>query len=55
MCTFWTLCSHVCEPNLSWKVLENEFLSRGKPWNLIFASPESPEKQYFTARTNPVN
>ena len=25
MCTFWALCSHVCEPNLSWKVVENEF------------------------------
>ena len=25
MCTFWSLCSHVCEPNLSWKVVENEF------------------------------
>ena len=25
MCTFWTLCGHVCEPNLSWKVVENEF------------------------------
>jgi len=24
MCTFWTSCSHVCEPNISWKVLKNE-------------------------------
>jgi len=30
MCTFWTLCSHVCEPNLSWKVLENEFCESWK-------------------------
>ena len=25
MYTFYTLCTHVCELNLSWKVLENEF------------------------------
>ena len=30
MCTFWTLCSHVCEPNLSLKVLENEFCESWK-------------------------
>jgi len=31
MCTFWTLCSHVCEPNLSsWKVIENEFCESWK-------------------------
>jgi len=30
MCTFWTLCSHVCEPNLLWKVLENEFCESWK-------------------------
>ena len=30
MCTFWTLCSHVCEPNLSGKVLENEFCESWK-------------------------
>jgi len=43
MCTFWTLCSHVCEPNLSWKFLENEFceywktLDFGlcKSWNVL--------------------
>jgi len=39
MCTFWTLCSHVCEPNLSWKVVKTSFVSPGKPWNLVFASP----------------
>ena len=30
MCTFWTLCSHVCEPNLSWKVVKNEFCESWK-------------------------
>jgi len=43
MCTFWTLCSHVCELNLSWKVLENEFceswktleFSRCKSWKVL--------------------
>ena len=30
MCTFWTLGSHVCEANLSWKVLENEFCESWK-------------------------
>ena len=30
MCTFWTSCSHVCEPNISWKVLENEFCESWK-------------------------
>ena len=30
MCNFWTLCSHVCEPNLSWKVVENEFCGSWK-------------------------
>jgi len=30
MCTFWTLCSHVCELNLSWKVLEYEFCESWK-------------------------
>jgi len=30
MCTFWTLCSHVCEPTLSLKVLENEFCESWK-------------------------
>jgi len=30
MCTFWTLCGHFCEPNLSWKVLENEFCESWK-------------------------
>jgi len=30
MCTFWTLCSRVCEPNLYWKVVENEFCESWK-------------------------
>ena len=30
MCTFWTLCSYVCELNLSWKVVENEFCESWK-------------------------
>jgi len=30
MCTFWTLCSHDCEPNLFWKVVENEFCESWK-------------------------
>jgi len=30
MCAFWTLCSHVCEPNLSWKVVKNEFCESWK-------------------------
>ena len=30
MCTFWTSCSHVCEPNISWNVLENEFCESWK-------------------------
>ena len=30
MCTFWTLFSHVCEPNLSWKVVENAFCESWK-------------------------
>ena len=41
MCTLWISCSHVCELNISWKVVENEsFVCSGKPWNLVFASPE---------------
>jgi len=26
MCAFWTSCSHVCNPNISWKVLKNSIL-----------------------------
>ena len=44
MCTFWTLCSHVCELDLSWKVLENEFCESWKTpefglcksWKIVF-------------------
>jgi len=36
--------------SVSWKVLESEFLSPGKPWNLVFASPV---KQCFNVCTNP--
>jgi len=42
-----------CEPNISWKVLEMSFVSTGKPLNLVFASPQRPEKQYFTVCMNP--
>jgi len=38
-CTFLTSCSYDCELNISWNVLENEFVSPGKPWNLVFAGP----------------
>ena len=54
MCTFWTLCSHACEPNLSLKSLETSFMSPGKPWNLVFASPGKSWKTIFTVCTNPV-
>ena len=46
---------YVCERCVSWKVLENAFLSPGKPWNLVFASPrkESLEKHCFNVCKNP--
>jgi len=51
---FLTSCNHVCEQSVSWKVLENEFLSPGKPgiWSLQVL--ESPGKQCFNVCTNPV-
>jgi len=30
MCTFSTSCIHACEPNISWKALENEFCESWK-------------------------
>jgi len=39
--------THVCEWNMSWKVLEKGFLSPGKPWNLVFASPGKSWKKAF--------
>jgi len=36
---FLTSRIYVCERSVSWKVLENAFLSPGKPLNLVFASP----------------
>jgi len=53
MCTFWTLCSHVCELNLFWKVVENAFVSLGKPWNLVFASPGKFWKTVFYSLYEP--
>jgi len=48
---FLTSCNHVCERSVPWKVLENAFLSPGKPWNhLVFASPGN---QCFNVCTNP--
>jgi len=55
MCTFWTLCSHVCEPNLSWKVLENEFCKSCKTLEFgLCKSWKVLENILFTVCTNPV-
>jgi len=51
MCTFCTTYSHVCELDISWKVLANKFC---ESWKIV-EFPESPEKLYFTVSTNPVN
>ena len=36
---FLTRCNHVCEPNVSWKVLEKAFFESWRNWSLICASP----------------
>ena len=47
MCTFWTSCRHVCEPNISWNMLEKEFCE------FTLQLLESLQIQYFTVCMNP--
>ena len=49
---FLTSCNHVCERSVSWKVIENAFLSPGKPWNWSLQVLETPGKQCFNVCTN---
>ena len=44
---FWHHATHVCEWNVTWKVLENDFVESGKSWNLVFAIPGKSWKMGF--------
>jgi len=47
MCTFRTLYSHVCEPNLSQKVIENEFCKSWKTLEFGLCKPRKVLENSF--------
>jgi len=47
---FLTSCKQCFKWSVSWKVLEKGFLSPGKFWNLVFASPG---KKHLNVCMNP--
>jgi len=49
---FLTSCNQCFEWNVSWKVLEKWFLSPGKPWNLVVASPAKSWKKHLNVCAN---